>query len=295
MADVKRNAANVRSRIVFKILVESVFRGSAVASNYHSLQRRQRYDLSRRLEMSSVIDNLVLDARHVLRTLRTSPLFAVIAVLTIGLGVGITTAVVSIADHVLVRGLPFRDSGRLMMMLERDEHGGFRGPSAPTSKDWEHDPATREAFEGMTFVRGDGVSVTVGTETETSGAAFVEPEFFPLIGVRPAMGRLLQPNEYSAASPRVAVISTRLWKSRFGRDPHIVGRMVAIDSVPTSIVGVLPTGAAYPGFADLWMPSAHYRHPEILLRRGLHADSRTIGRLRPGMDSARAAVLTHSV
>ena len=80
-------------------------------------------------------------------------------------------------------------------------------------------------------------------------------------------------------------MSHRLWKRRFGGDPQIVGRTVAIDSIPTTIVGVLPTGAVYPGFADLWTPIAQYRYPEILGRRGLHADSRTIARLRPGVDS----------
>ena len=242
-----------------------------------------------------MLDGITLDARHLLRSLRASPLFALIAVLTIALGIGITTAVVSIADHVLVRGLPFRESGRLMMMMERDQYGAFRIPSYPTAADWQRDPGAAEAFEGLTFIRGDGVSVRVGDASEGVGSAFIAPDFFPIIGSRTAVGRLPLADEYRADAPPVAVMSHRFWRRRFGGDPGIVGRTVSVDSIPVTIVGVLTTGAEYPGFAELWMPIAQYRHREVLQRRGLHADSRTIARLRPGVDSARAAMLMRSV
>src|SRR5688572_20126053 len=113
-----------------------------------------------------MLNSLTLDARHLLRSLRASPLFALIAILTIALGIGITTAVVSVADHVLVRGLPFRDSGRLVMMFERDVRGALRIPSAPTAADWQQDPGVAQAFEGLTFIRGDGMAVRIGDATE---------------------------------------------------------------------------------------------------------------------------------
>jgi putative ABC transport system permease protein len=239
--------------------------------------------------------SLTLDARHLVRSLRASPVFAIIAILTIALGIGITTAVVSIADHVLVRGLPFRDSGRLVMMFERDERGATRTPSAPTAGDWQRDPGAARAFEGLTFIRGDGMRVGIGEVTETLGTAFVAPEFFSLIGARPLHGRLLSADDHRADAPRTAVISHRIWKRRFGGDPAVVGRSISIDSVPTTIVGILAAGAEYPGFAELWMPTAHYRNQEVLTRRGLHADSRTIARLRPGADSASAAAAMRSI
>ena len=236
-----------------------------------------------------------LDARHLLRSLRASPVFALIAVLTIALGIGITTSVVSIADHVLVRGLPFRDSDRLVMMLESQERGGRRTPSAPTAADWQRDPGVAQAVDGLTFIRGDGMRVGIGESTETLGTAFVAPDFFPLVGVRPLHGRLLSADDHRADAPRVAVMSHRIWKRRFGADPDVVGRAIPVDSVPTTIVGVLPPGAEYPGFAELWIPVAHYRNQEVLTRRGLHADSRTIARLRAGVDSATAVRLMRGV
>jgi putative ABC transport system permease protein len=238
---------------------------------------------------------LTLDVRHLLRSLRASPGFALIAILTIALGISITTAVVSIADHVLVRGLPFRASGRLVTMFERDKTGDGRIPSAPTAGDWQRDPGVAQVFEGLTFIRGDGMRVAIGEATETLGTAFVAPEFFTLIGVRPMQGRLLSADDHGADAPRVAVMSHRIWKRRFGGDPAMVGRSISVDSVPTTIVGILPPGAEYPGFAELWIPIAHYRHQEILARRGLHADSRTIARLRPGVDSARATAAMRGV
>src|SRR5207244_7195113 len=121
------------------------------------------------------------------------------------------------------------------------------------------------------------------------------PEFFPLLGVRPALGRLLGSDDHEAIAPPAAVMSYKLWQRRFGGDRSIIGRSVSVDSVPTTIVGVLPAGAVYPGFADLWTPLSHYQKRAILLRRGFHADSRTLGRVRAGIDSVHAVALMRTV
>src|SRR4051812_31482162 len=107
----------------------------------------------------NLFSELAHDARHLARGLRRSPGFAIVAILTLALGIGTTTAVLSVVDHVLLHSLPFHDAGRLMMMLEREEHGGFRAPSFPTAQDWRQDPGAREAFDGISFVRGDGVII----------------------------------------------------------------------------------------------------------------------------------------
>src|SRR4051812_26078217 len=102
------------------------------------------------------------DARHMVRSLRRTPGFAAIAVLTLALGIGVTTAVTSIVDHALVNALPFRDADRLVVMYERDEGRDLRLPSPPTVADWKKDPATAQAFESLAFIRGDGVSIANG-------------------------------------------------------------------------------------------------------------------------------------
>ena len=224
-----------------------------------------------------------------------SPGFAIVAVLTLALGIGTTTAVVSVVDHVLLHSLPFRDAGRLVMLLERDAQGALRTPSAPTTRDWQSDPGVHTAFEGISFVRGDGVQLGVGDNAERGAAAYVGPEFFALIGARPLLGRTLLADDHRPGAPPVAVISFELWRRRFGSDPAVIGRTLPIDSLPTTIVGVMPNGATYPEFASLWESVTQYRHQDILTRRGLHADSRTIGRLRPGIDSLRAMSAMRSI
>src|SRR5258705_2652060 len=190
---------------------------------WHKEERRRAVGLN-------LLDGAALDARHMARGLRRSPGFAAIAILTIALGIGVTTAIVSIADHVLVRSLPFGDTGRLMMMLERDGHGGFRTPSAPTAGDWQRDGGTAQAFEGVTYIRGDGVTLRVGEEAEPVGSGFVSPEFFPLLGARPLMGRTLGPDDQRSDAAPVAVITHRLWQRRFGGDRGVLAKTVSLDS-----------------------------------------------------------------
>ena len=233
--------------------------------------------------------------RRAIRSLARSPAFAIVSVLTLALGIGTTTAVVSVVDHVLLHSLPFREPDRLVMLLERDSQGALRIPSAPTVHDWQSDPGARNAFEAISFIRGDGVLLGLGDDAERGAAAYVGPEFFPLIGARPVLGRALLADDHRPGAPPVVVISFELWRRRFGGDPGILGRTIAIDSVPTTIVGVMPNGATYPDFASVWESVTQYRHQDILTRRGLHADSRTIGRLHAGIDSARAVSALRSI
>jgi putative ABC transport system permease protein len=242
-----------------------------------------------------MLDSLRQDVRQTLRSLARTPAFTAIAILTLTLGIGITTAIVSVVDHVLLHSLPFRDANRLVTLLERGERGGLRGPSAPTAADWKQDPAAAQAFDGISFQRGDGATLVHGDDSEAIAVAYVEPDFFSILGARPTLGRALSADDHRRDAPPVAVISYELWRKSFGGDPAIVGRRVLIDSVPTTVVGIMPLGGRYPDFASAFQPLSHYRHQEILTRRGLHADSRTIGRLKPGVDSARAAALMRTV
>ena len=243
----------------------------------------------------ATFDGLTQDARHMVRSLRRAPGFALVTTLTLALGIGITTAVVSVVDHVLIHALPLRDAGQVMALLERQEHAptatGFRTPSAPTVADGRRDAGVRQAFEDVAFVRGEGAVLRLGESNERTAVGFVGPEFFPVLGARPLLGRALIADDFKSDAAPVAVIQHWLWQRKLGGDPHIVGRKIEIDSVPYTVVGVMPPGVAYPNFAFAWIPLSQYHHMDILTRRGLHADSRTIGRLRAGVDSARAVAL----
>ena len=245
------------------------------------------------------------DLRYAFRSLRKSPGFTIVAVLTLALGIASTTAAFSIVDAVVLRGLPYGAADRLRTIYERSDDGNLRTPSYPTFHDWQaQSSSAADAIEGFAFVRGDQVALP-GSDAERVIAAFVSPSFFPLMATRPLLGRTFLPDEERAGAPHVAVLSYDLFMQRFGGDPGIVGRVVDIDSVPTTIIGVMPRAFVYPNFAGgsswlptrLWQPLATFEatHPSVLSRRGLHVDSRTLIRLRTGVDSTRAAAVMHTI
>ena len=239
------------------------------------------------------------------RTLRHSPLFASMVVLTLGLGIGSATAAFSILDAIVLRGLPYRDADRLRAIYERSDDGKFRVPSYPTVADWTGQLSSfGNAITGIAFVRGDGVNLP-GTDSpspERHIAAYVTPGFFDLMGSRPALGRIFAPDEERTGA-RVAVISWALFVGRFGGDRATVGKTIDVDGGPVTIIGVMPHGFAFPNFGggnwlapSLWAPVETYRaaHPQLGLR-GLHVDSRTVVRLAPGVDSARAVAAMQTI
>lgn len=243
------------------------------------------------------------DARHAWRTLRRSPGFVFVVVFTLALGIGSTTAVFSIVDAVVVRGLPYRSADRLLNIYERSDDGKFRVPSYPTVADWQAQSAdAASAIEGFAFVRGDGVKL-FGEEERRRAVAYVTPGFFGLMGTRPVLGRTFSPDEEKSGGSSLAVISWELFLGRFGGDRATIGKTLDVDGEPVTIIGVMPHGFAYPNFGDgnwnapsLWRPVAAYqaKHPQLSLR-GLHVDSRTVVRLKGGADSAGAAAVMRTI
>ena len=237
-----------------------------------------------------------------LRALRRAPAFSVVAVVTLALAIGSTTAVFSVVDAVILRGLPYGAADRLRTVYERSDDGNFRVPSFPTFRDWQTAAAdVRDAIEGFAFVRGDGT--VVGDSPEREIAAFVSPGFFRLMDAPPWLGRTFRPDEEQPGGPNVAVLSYDFFMNRFGGDRSVVGHLVAIDSTPTTIIGVMPGGFAFPNFgAGGWLPPAIWQPIDVfqakhntLSLRGLHVDSRAILRLRTGVDSARAAAAMRTI
>ncbi len=254
---------------------------------------------------AAMIGGVARDLRHSLRALRRSPGFTAVVVLTLALGVAGTTAAFSIVEPVLGRGLPYRAPDRLRTVFEQREGGGTRLPSAPTVRDWQQQLGTASnAVAGVTFVRGNTVTLPVpdrsarGFDAREYIDAYVSPEFFTLMGAQPYLGRVFGPDENRPGAPAVAVISYDLFENRFGGDRTILGRTLDVDSLPTTIIGVMPRAFSYPNWAvgawvptELWQPIRVFEaaHAGVLAQRGLHVDSRTVLRLRSGVDSARAA------
>jgi putative ABC transport system permease protein len=247
---------------------------------------------------------MIHELRDALRTLRRTPVFSVVAVSTLALAIGSTTSVFSVVDAVLVRGLPYASPGRLQTIYERNESGALRTPSFPTFHDWQTATAeVSDAIEGFAFVRGDGVSIPGSDGPERQIAAYVSPGFFELLGSSPAIGRTFLPEEERPGAANVAVISHEFFMRHYGGDPSVLGKTIPIDSVPTTIIGVMPRGFAYPNFgsggwlaATVWQPIAVFQAThQALSLRGLHADSRTILRVRDGVDAGRAVTAMRTI
>ena len=241
--------------------------------------------------------------RLALRALRRTPGFTSVAVLTMALAIGSTTAVFSVVDAVVLHGLPYPHADRLRAIYERNEDGSERVPSFPTYSDWQAAATSvRDVIDALAFVRGDGLLIGAGPERQIG--AFVTPGFFRLMETPSLLGRVFLPEEERPGGPPVAVLSYDFFMRRFGGDRAIVGKLVPFDNVPTTIVGVMPRGFAYPNFGGggwlppaAWQPIAAYQaaHPAPLTKRELHVDSRTILRLRPGADSAGATAAMRTI
>jgi putative ABC transport system permease protein len=238
--------------------------------------------------------SLAQDARYALRALRRSPGFTISVLLTLALTIGGNAAIFGLIRGILLRPLPYEDPDRLVFIAELHPQQGPRLASFPTFQDWQRES---RSFDGLAFIRGQTVILATPEGPEQVVAGYVSPEFFRVVGSAPALGRGFTADEKRAGGPQVAVISDALWRRRFGSDPAAIGRSVAIDDRSVTIVGVMPRSFGYPTWATIWMPITTLPDADqaVLTARGLHTDSRIIGRLRPGLERPQAEVEMSSV
>jgi predicted permease len=200
------------------------------------------------------------------RMLRKSPAFTIIAVLTLSLGIGATTAIFSVVNGVLLRSMPYRDPSRLAIIWNDYGNQGQSLPavSPPDFKDY------RERSRLMDFAAGGGTgggTLTLddpsgGTRPQQFDMASVTTNFFPLLGVEPALGRNFSAEEGALNGPKVVIMSKRLWRNTFHSDPSLVGRSIQLNGNPYTVVGILPAQfrLLLPAEAfqlrdsDLWVP-----------------------------------------
>lgn len=225
-------------------------------------------------------DLLRQDLRFSARSLRRAPGFAATAVAVAALGIGCTTAVFSIADHVLLRPLPLADGNRLVEVWEDQRENGYARvePSPPNFKDWR---AMNRSFEEMAaFVPGAMTLSGEGEPARVTTAAVTGP-LLGMVGAPVALGRVLGDRDDRDGAPAVVVLSYGLWQSRFGGRAEILGRTVRLDEVPYEVVGVLAPRFVYPSReTQLWVPlrpsaddladrGNNYFHVVAKLRRGV--------------------------
>ncbi|MGH7592322.1 MAG: ABC transporter permease, partial [Gemmatimonadales bacterium] len=227
------------------------------------------------------------DLRYALRSFRQSPLFAVTSAGTLTLGIALVTAAFALVDGVLVRPLPYRDAGRLVMLAQTNAQGQGAGVSYPNFLDWRAADSAG-AFAGMAYARGRGTSLTRGANVQTVVAAFVSPGFFGVMQPLPYLGRTFGADE-EIRGEHVVVLSYNLWRDALNADPHVVGQTLNLGDGVFTVIGVLPQEANFPEWGQLYLPLQAVAATEaVLAARDFHADSRAVARLKPGVTVARA-------
>jgi putative ABC transport system permease protein len=231
---------------------------------------------------------LLRDVHYAARVLSRQPGFALVAVLTLALGVGANTAIFTAVEAALLRPLPYRDAEQLVHLWEttRNSEQAEREASFPDYLDWKRDGA--EVFEGVAGYVPTNLTLAGDGAAERVDAAAVTADFFDVLGVRPVLGRAFAAGEDDAKAERVAVISHGLWQRRFGGDPSAVGRQIRLSGGNAyTVVGVLPREFHFApaGQADVWLGLRPGR--QQLERRYMHW-LKVVARLRPGADERAA-------
>jgi predicted permease len=245
-----------------------------------------------------LVDDLKQDLGYGARALLRTPGFTCIALLTVGIGIGASSAIFSVLNAVLIRDLPYGAVKQLVYVgvqnpkladIPIDLHGGI-GAFAPSNADF--DDLRREAtsFSSLTIFAQDTFTLIARDATERIGGARVSGNFFRTLDARPEVGRVLGPDDDGLGRPRVAVISHRLWQTAFGGSPDVLTRQLSLGDGVYEVVGVMPPLFLYPRASDVgpdagskvtdvWIPMA--LTPEQRAERDFSNNTGAIGRLKP--------------
>lgn len=226
------------------------------------------------------------DVRYSLRLLLKHKGFAVVAVLTLALGIGINTAMFSVLNTFLFRSLPYPQSQQLVRVFRTSPHSQSWPHSAGNFFD-QHDQNT--VFDKMAAYNYASRNLTEpGQSAERLLSLAATDDFFPVLGVPPALGRVFRPEEFEPGTDNVVVLTDRFWTRHFGSDPNVVGRRIQLDGKTVEIVGVMPPGFEHPmlwGPMDIWQPLTFT--PEQKANRDTNFLS-SFGRLKPGVSVQQA-------
>jgi predicted permease len=234
-------------------------------------------------------DHIWQDVRYGGRMLRKSPGFAVIAILTLAIGIGANTALFSVVNGVLFNPLPYAQPDRLVALFARSNQFNKFSISYPNFQDWSRQ---NHSFSSLAAFRGETFTLTGLGEPERLDANMVSAAFFPLLGVNPTIGRSFNEKEDQLGAAPVALISEGLWKRKFGSAPDIAGKSIRLDGNLYSIAGVIPAtfhfqNDNYHSEAEVYVPLGQWNNPLFRDRRtGMGMDA--VGRLKPGVTLAQA-------
>ena len=227
------------------------------------------------------LESLWRDCRYGARSLRHSPGFTLVAVLTLALGIGATTAIFSVLNAVLLRPLPYPGADKLVYLGQRYQ-SGLAGSGEPKFLFWRERSRSFEALACYSGYGGAGGNLAGGSEAEYVRGVRVSEDFFRVLGVYPAHGRAFTREEDTPGGARVVVLSDGLWRRSFGGDRELIGKTVTLNGRPAEVVGIMPPHFRFSSGADLFEP--------MRARPGANVDpnAEVVGRLKPGVTLEQA-------
>ena len=232
------------------------------------------------------MDTFLQDVRYAFRTLSRSRMFALIAVACLAIGIGVNTTIFSVVNAILLRPFAFTDPERLVVLEELDTKNDDRaGVAWPNLVDWR---SQSNVFTDIGAVQGRSLTLANVAEPERLEGSAITWNLFPMLGVKPALGRLIRAEEDKPGGDRVVLLSDGLWQRRFGRDPTIVGKTLMLNEIAHTVIGVMPPAFKFPEQSELWVPLRELDGVSRRRDKGLF----TFARLAPGVtiDQARTAL-----
>lgn len=240
------------------------------------------------------MDTIIQDIRYSLRSLMKKPGFSVIAVLTLALGISGNTAIFSIINGVLIKPLPFQEPDRLMALWEHTSDDPRLSFSFPNYLDVK---TLDQVFDDVAAIVGHSFVLTGRGDADRISSARVSANFFQVLGVQPAAGRLFVPEDDTPGQGRVVMLSYDFWQNKLGGDPDIIGQSLTLSGVTYTVTGILPSAVNGRHYAfwynnndrpiELWVPNGQF--VAGWTSRGSHSGHIAIARLKDGVTQAQAA------
>jgi putative ABC transport system permease protein len=234
------------------------------------------------------METLLADIKFGLRLIIKNPVFSLVIVIALALGIGANTAIFSVLNAVLLKPLPYEDPERLVMMWQR-----FTGIGVPKDQNWTSPPEFNDvrryqsSFSDIAAMQSTSFTILVGDRPERILGQFVSPSFFKLLRVEPFLGRTFSPDEEQQGKDTVVVVSHGLWQRRFGSDRGLVERTMNLNGRPYQVIGIAPPGFRDPQQPDAEMWAALSFTPQQLTQRGSHG-LLVIARIKPELTLEQA-------
>jgi hypothetical protein len=197
------------------------------------------------------------DLRYATRMLAKKPMFAIVAIITLALGIGANTAIFSVVNAVLLRTLPYHNANQLVVLSTVGSSGDRDGFSVPEAQDFQ---SQMHSLDDLTTFQSQSVNVTGGERPDRVRGAFVSANYFRFFNLNPLIGRTVCRGEDRPGGARIAVVNEKIWRERLNGDQNLEGKKLNLNGEPYSVIGVVPASFKHPFDPDVevWLPVANY-------------------------------------